>query len=49
MKVYFSFRNLLTSVAVLVVCAVTHAAEYPDRVVKVIAPYGPGGGVDTLT
>ena len=49
MKVHFGFRILLTLLTVFVVCAPTHAADYPDRVVKVIAPYGPGGGVDTFT
>lgn len=35
--------------AALMVCAAAHSSEYPDHVVKVIAPYGPGGGVDTFT
>lgn len=25
------------------------AADWPDRVVRIVAPYGPGGGVDTFT
>ena len=49
MKVPFCFRNLFTSFAALMVCAAAHAAVYPDHVVKIIAPYGPGGGVDTFT
>jgi tripartite-type tricarboxylate transporter receptor subunit TctC len=42
-------RQILTAVAALSVCAAAHTADYPERVVKVVAPYGPGGGVDTFT
>jgi tripartite-type tricarboxylate transporter receptor subunit TctC len=49
MKVHFGFRKLLTSFAALMVCAAAHSGDYPERMVKVIAPYSPGGGVDTFT
>lgn len=49
MKVHSGYRKLMTSLAVLMLCSAAQGAGYPDRVVKVVAPYGPGGGVDTLT
>jgi len=49
MNTHSGLRKVLTAVAALIVSAAVHAADYPDHVVKVIAPYGPGGGVDTFT
>lgn len=42
-------RPVITAVAALTMSVAVQSAEYPDRVVKVVAPYGPGGGVDTFT
>ena len=33
----------------LIACSGAAIAEWPDKLVKVVVPYGPGGGVDTFT
>lgn len=40
---------LASAVTSLAMCFPAQAAGYPDHVVKVVVPYGPGGGVDTFT
>ena len=46
-----TFRTLLTGVALAVACVATAPAwadTYPSRAVKIIVPYGTGGGSDIL-
>ena len=40
-------RSMLAAVALLAVAAVATAQTYPDRPVRLIAPWPPGGSVDT--
>lgn len=49
MNVKFGFRPSLALLAAMTVCLSSQAADYPERLVKVVVPYGPGGGVDTFT
>lgn len=49
MKTFETLRNLSAALAGLALCASALATPYPERVVRVVAPYGPGGGVDTFT
>lgn len=41
--------RLLAGAVTALSLALPAAAAYPDHVVKLIVPYGPGGGVDTFT
>ena len=44
-------KNTFTSLAslfLLVFCGLVSAQSWPDRPVKVIVPYAPGGGVDPV-
>ena len=43
-----SFAKLLAFAPVLLALAVPARAEFPDRNFKMIVPYGPGGGTDTM-
>jgi len=36
-------------IALAVLTGHTMAADWPDRMIRVVAPYGPGGGVDVFT
>jgi tripartite-type tricarboxylate transporter receptor subunit TctC len=45
----FGILKPLAVAASLALSFASYAGGYPDHVVKVIAPYGPGGGVDTFT
>jgi tripartite-type tricarboxylate transporter receptor subunit TctC len=35
--------------ALLLVAAATHAADFPERPIQIVAPYAAGGGLDTIT
>lgn len=41
-------RVAAAAIAVACALACAHAQEYPNKSVRVIVPYGPGGGVDTF-
>ncbi|WP_368418066.1 Bug family tripartite tricarboxylate transporter substrate binding protein, partial [Rhodovarius sp.] len=41
-------RILLTSAPVLVLPAAVRAQAFPNRPLRLIAPYPPGGGIDTV-
>jgi len=49
MKKILNYLKLISVATGVLLCASAAHADYPDRVVKVIVPYGPGGGVDTFT
>ncbi|WP_354004974.1 Bug family tripartite tricarboxylate transporter substrate binding protein [Ramlibacter albus] len=45
-------KLILKSALIAAACAVAMTsahAEWPEKIVRVVAPYGPGGGVDTFT
>jgi tripartite-type tricarboxylate transporter receptor subunit TctC len=42
------FLSLAAAAATLLALALPARAEWPDRPVRIVVPYGPGGGVDTF-
>ncbi|MBC5767827.1 tripartite tricarboxylate transporter substrate binding protein [Ramlibacter sp. GTP1] len=48
MKVKLILKSALIAAACAVAMTSAHA-EWPEKIVRVVAPYGPGGGVDTFT
>jgi len=45
---YFRFAALLAALVAIVTTSAASAQEWPDKPVRVIAPYAPGGSADTL-
>jgi tripartite-type tricarboxylate transporter receptor subunit TctC len=48
MRPLAALKLAILSLACLVPAAAAHAAGYPDRVVTLVVPYPPGGGVDSM-
>jgi tripartite-type tricarboxylate transporter receptor subunit TctC len=44
----FAVCALATLACMLAVTGVAEAADYPNRVVTLVVPYPPGGGVDAM-
>src|SRR5882672_10573482 len=44
----FRFAALLASLVAIVTTSAAPAQEWPDKPVRIIAPYAPGGSADTL-
>ncbi len=42
------FRQVVCLVAAVVVAGVAMAQDYPDRLLRIVLGYAPGGGVDLL-
>ena len=44
-------RESLAAIAALAVMAIapaSYAQDYPNKLIRIISPYGPGGGNDTI-
>ena len=43
-----SFRGMLTVTMIVGCCSSALAQNWPDKPVRIIVPFGPGGGTDRL-
>jgi tripartite-type tricarboxylate transporter receptor subunit TctC len=42
----YRYRSLVSSIALLTLCATAQAQPYPSKAVRVVVPFAPGGNVD---